>query len=214
MSGELQAQAATGANVYAIILNASGQAWYTVTPAFEAINAAHWTSYAITLTEAAGTGLYVGNFPTAIVTFGQYSALVYQRAGSSPADTDTLVAAGLVNWSGTAALNPTGTNSTGQVLVQYPIAKNTAINNFQFPMTLAVDHISPYTGAGNTVSGKVALDGTEAALTNSAAISAVTGMNGVYYINLAAADLNGNSVCLVFSAAGCDDTKIFFATQA
>lgn len=100
------------------------------------------------------------------------------------------------------------------VIVQYAIHKNTAYANFQFLMTLTSDHISPYTGAGNTVSGVVVLDGTEAALTNSASVTKVSGVNGVYLINLAAADLNGNSVCLIFSAATCDDTKIIFTTQA
>jgi hypothetical protein len=100
------------------------------------------------------------------------------------------------------------------VRLQYPIEKNVAFANFQFPMTLTTDHISPYTGAGNTVSGKVVLDGTSATLTNSAAITIVAGVNGIYLISLAAADLNGNSVCLIFSATNCDDTKIFFTTQA
>lgn len=99
-------------------------------------------------------------------------------------------------------------------IVQYPIQKNTAFTTFQFPMTLASDHISPYTGAGSTVSGTVSLDGTEGALTNSGSISAVSGMTGVYMISLTAGDLNGNSVVLKFSATGCDDTKIFFVTQA
>lgn len=110
--------------------------------------------------------------------------------------------------------NLLATDGTGRVIVQYPIEKNKAINNFQFPMTLTSDHISPYTGAGNTVTGKVVLDGTSSTLTNSASVAIVAGVNGVYVINLAAADLNGNSVCLIFSAATCDDTKIFFTTQA
>lgn len=100
------------------------------------------------------------------------------------------------------------------VIVQYTIHKNQAYANFQFPMTLTVDHISPYTGAGNTVSGKVSLDGTVTTLTNTGSISAVSGIGGIYLINLAAADLNGNSVALIFSASGCDDTKIFFTTQS
>ncbi len=100
-------------------------------------------------------------------------------------------------------------------VVQYPIRKNTAITNFTFPMTLTSDHISPYTGAGNTVTGKTVLDGAAAAtLTNSASVAAVSGITGIYKIDLAAADLNGNSVCLVFSATGCDDTKIFFTTES
>lgn len=100
-------------------------------------------------------------------------------------------------------------------VVQYPIRKNTAITNFTFPMTLTSDHISPYTGAGATVTGKTVLDGAAAAtLTNSASVAVVSGITGIYKIDLAAADLNGNSVCLVFSATTCDDTKIFFTTES
>jgi hypothetical protein len=117
MAGELQAQYTTGKTLYAVILSPSGQAWYTVTPAFENINAAHWTSYAITMTEATGTGLYLGTFPTGIVTIGTYSILVYVQAGGSPADTDTLIAAGTVLWSGTAALTPVATDSSGDVFI-------------------------------------------------------------------------------------------------
>jgi hypothetical protein len=96
----------------------------------------------------------------------------------------------------------------------YPIHKNTLFNGFQFPMTLTADHVTPYTGAGSTVSGKVALDGAAAAaLTNSASIAAVSGTTGIYTINLSAADLNGNNVALIFSAPGCDDTKILFVAQ-
>lgn len=100
-------------------------------------------------------------------------------------------------------------------VVQYPVRKNTAFTNFQFLMTLTSDHISPYTGAGNTVTGKVALDGAAAAtLTNSASVAAVSGTTGVYKIDLAAADLNGSSIVLIFSASTCDDTKIVFVTEA
>lgn len=99
-------------------------------------------------------------------------------------------------------------------IVQFPIHKNTSLPIFQFPMTLSSDHITPYTGAGNTISGKSVLDGASFVLTNSASITAVAGVNGVYFISLTTADLNGNSVCLIFSAATCDDTKIFFTTQS
>lgn len=92
MSGELQAQATTGETLYAILLNASGQVWYTVTPAFENINAAHWTSYSLTMSEAAGTGIYIGNLPAGVTASGVYSALVYKQTGRSAPTLSTAAA--------------------------------------------------------------------------------------------------------------------------
>ena len=217
MAGELQSQYTSGKTLYAVILNSSGQAWYTVTPAFENINSAHWTSYAIALTEQSGTGLYIGNFPTAIATFGEYGVVIYNQAGGSPADTDgPSIAAGNVDWSGTAALKPVSTNSSGLVIVQYPIQKNVApATPFQFVMTLAVDHISPYTGAANTITPYVNLDGVKTAISSGAlaSLAQVTGSPGDYSIQLGAADVNGNFVQFRANASTCDTTKIDFATQ-
>jgi len=101
-------------------------------------------------------------------------------------------------------------------IVQYPFQKNMAFTGFQFPMTLASDHISPYTGAANTVSGKVVRDTVGYNLTNTGSIYLPTGVSvpGIYCIDLTAADLNGNMFALIFSAPGCDDTKILFALQS
>lgn len=76
------------------------------------------------------------------------------------------------------------------------LKKNTAFNNFTFPMLDTAG--DPATGA--TVTGQVALDGgTFANLTNS--VSELS--SGVYKVNLAAADLNGNDAMLKFTASGC-----------
>jgi hypothetical protein len=218
MAGELQFQYTTGKTLYAVILNPAGQAWYTVTPAFENITAAHWSSYAISLTEQAATGIYLGNFPTGITTFAEYGVLIYNQAGGSPAyaaDSPSL-SQGNMNWSGTAILYPVNTNTKGLVIVQYPIQKNVApATPFQFVMTLAVDHISPYTGAANTITPYVNLDGVKTAISSGAlaSLAQVTGSPGDYSISLGAADVNGNFVQFRANATTCDTTKIDFATQ-
>lgn len=87
------------------------------------------------------------------------------------------------------------------------IKKNTALSGFQFVMTNSSTH-SPQTGL--TVTGTVSLDGGAfGALTNSVTEIA----NGWYKINLAAADLNGNTVALKFSATGGDDRDLTLITQ-
>jgi hypothetical protein len=79
------------------------------------------------------------------------------------------------------------------------LKKNTSFNNFCFVMTDSTNH-APVTG--KTVTATRSLDGAGFA----ACANAVTELaNGVYKINLAAGDVNGNMVVLRFTATGCDD---------
>ncbi len=87
------------------------------------------------------------------------------------------------------------------------IRKNTALSAFEFVMTDSATH-APITG--RTVTATVSLDGAAfAACANS--VSEVA--SGVYKINLAAADTNGNVVTLMFTAAGSDPTLVTLITQ-
>lgn len=91
----------------------------------------------------------------------------------------------------------------------FTIKKNTALNNFEFLMIDSTDHVTPKTGL--TITAQRSIDGGAfAACTNSA--SAVG--NGVYKINLSAADLNGDVITLKFTATGADQTTITILTQA
>lgn len=110
MSKELILPYTTGKTVYAIIFSAIGQAWNTSgTPAFEALTSAHWTQYAITLTEqATATGIYEGDFPSAIAA-GSYGVIAYNQAGGSPATTDLPVGEEQIPWTGSGrASDPWG----------------------------------------------------------------------------------------------------------
>jgi hypothetical protein len=85
--------------------------------------------------------------------------------------------------------------------------KNTAYSNFMILMTDSTDD-DPATGL--TVSGTRSIDGAAfAALANS--ITEVSG--GWYKVDLAAADLNGDSIAIRFTATGANDLNIFIATQ-
>lgn len=84
---------------------------------------------------------------------------------------------------------------------EYPMSKNTAFSNFCFVMINSSDDISPATGL--TVTAERSIDGGAfAACANS--VSEVS--NGVYKIDLAAADLNGNCIVLKFTATGANPT--------
>lgn len=88
------------------------------------------------------------------------------------------------------------------------LKKNVAFNNFPFLMVSSGTRL-PATGL--TISGMAMLDGAAFAdLTNSA--SEVS--DGWYKINLAAADLNADSVGLKFVAAGASQRDITIVTQA
>jgi len=92
--------------------------------------------------------------------------------------------------------------------VQEGFKKNTAFNNFEFEMIDSSNHLSEKTGL--TVSAERSIDGgAYASCTNSPAEVG----NGTYKINLSAADLNGSSITLRFTATGADVTKITIKTS-
>jgi len=84
--------------------------------------------------------------------------------------------------------------------------KNTAYNNFVFPMQDA----SGNAVTGATVTGVRSIDGAATAATQ-----AVTEVgNGLYKFNMLAADLNGSNIAFVMSATGCLDTRFTVVTES
>lgn len=89
------------------------------------------------------------------------------------------------------------------------IKKNTALSNFEILLVSSSDHITPVTGA--TVTATRSIDGGAfAACSNS--VTEVSG--GVYKIDLAASDLNGDVITLKFAATGADSRIITIVTNA
>lgn len=115
------------------------------------------------------------------------------------------------NLSGSVGSVTTVSDKTGYSLAagQLFIKKNTALAGFMFLMIDSSDHVTPKTGL--TITGEVSIDGAAfGALTN--AVSEVA--SGVYKVNLAAADVNGTSLMLKFTATGADARYIPIITQA
>lgn len=88
-------------------------------------------------------------------------------------------------------------------------AKNTAYNNIEFLMVDSADHVTPKTGL--TVSGQRSIDG--------GAFAAVTGAiaevgSGIYQFDAAAADMNGDEITLLFTAAGADNCYLTIRTTS
>lgn len=88
------------------------------------------------------------------------------------------------------------------------IKKNTALANFPFLMVESVDHVTPATGLTVTAQRKID-NGAFAACANS--VTEVS--NGIYVINLAASDLNGDVITLLFTAASADQRPIVIFTE-
>lgn len=85
----IEAIFSTGQTLYAVITNRlNGQVW--TGSAFENYNSAHWSSYAIALTEQTPSGYYMVARPSGVSGY-LTSERIYQQAGGSPADTDTAI---------------------------------------------------------------------------------------------------------------------------
>lgn len=104
MAGEIQATDTHGNTLYAQVRNSVGQIWNTASSVFQTYVTANIADYDVALTEqGTASGFYAGTFPTGITTAGTYSVTVLRRAGGSPAETDSVVAAGNIEWSGSVA---------------------------------------------------------------------------------------------------------------
>jgi hypothetical protein len=131
----------TGLTVYAVVFSASGQFWNTSgTPAFEAETDANWASYAISLAQAGTTAVYMGSFPSAITTAGEYCVQFRQQGGASPALSDPILGMGEILWTGSAEALPLASGNTGGV-------------NLTFSGPLPNVHAS-----GSSGSGPIAID--------------------------------------------------------
>jgi len=128
----------------------------------------------------------------------------------------SLSAAGIdAIWDEEVATGHTTPDTAGAVLYSGYVAsasmrvqKNTTLNNFMFFMRQSLDHVSPATGL--SVTAQRSIDGGLFA----ACANPVTEVgDGVYKINLAASDLNGNIITLKFTAAGADQRTVTIITQ-
>lgn len=88
------------------------------------------------------------------------------------------------------------------------VKKNAALAAFEFVMTDSTNHVPT---AGLTVTATRSIDG---AAFGACANAVVAVGNGVYKIDLAASDLNGNTIGLRFTAAASDDLNITMLTQS
>jgi hypothetical protein len=102
MANELQFDAGpqlSGINCYALLRDTVGRAWNG--SSFVAYATADYATYAVALAEqGTASGYYTATMPTVID--GVYYVSVHQRAGVSPAESDTRIGLGEIDWDGSA----------------------------------------------------------------------------------------------------------------
>lgn len=180
------------------------------------------TGYALSATQAfSNTGTWTG--PVGSVTAGVTVATNSDKTGYSLTQTfpsnfaSLLISAGGTVTANVGATFPTNfsslsIDSSGRVTVapgQFTVKKNTGLSGFTFPMysSSAPNDLQ----SGLTVIATVSIDG--GALQST--VNSVTAVgSGLYKINLAAADLNGTTITLVFTATGALDSTVTLVTQA
>jgi len=99
--------------------------------------------------------------------------------------------------------------AAGLVSLTSNIKQNTTVNGFMFVMTDSTTH-APKPGLGAGVTPLRAIDGGSFSATTNAVTEIA---NGVYTINLSAADTNGAKIMLNFQATGADALNIEIVTQ-
>lgn len=123
---------------------------------------------------------------------------------STGAISSTTFSAGAIDAAAIAA------DFTTEVTAGIRIKKNTALSNFMFLMVDSTDHITPKTGL--TITATRSIDGAAFAACANAAVEVA---NGMYKINLAATDLNGDVIALKFAGgATADDRLLTIITTA
>lgn len=182
----------SGVTVYAIRRNKlNGQVWNG--GAFEAYNAAHWTSYAITLAEQASSGYYFVAAPAGTAGF-LVSDSFYQQAGGSPATSDAppfaLADSGGVNVAaiaGDASAAPTNLEAALKTETQGAVAAGT-ITAGSFPTNLTNANAGAYQGLTiRFITGAAA--GMAGLIANYTVASGVITLSGSLAVAPSAADL-------------------------
>ncbi len=179
------------------------------------------TGDAYALIGAAGAGLTALASQASVNTLDDF---VDTEVAAIKAKTDSLtftvanqIDSNVIDWKGAAApampanFAALSIDASGRVTLvpaQIVVKKNTALAGFPFLMVDSSDHITPKTGL--TITATRSLNGAAfGACANSAAELA----SGIYVIDLAATDLNANTVTLLFTATGADARYVTILTQ-
>ncbi|MBN1796733.1 MAG: hypothetical protein JW804_08670 [Sedimentisphaerales bacterium] len=104
MSNEIHIDYESGNTLYAVLRDSTGKVWYPAGQSFEdwGNNGHDADDYDLSLTDKDGNR-YVGDFDNNIGK-GRYTIQIFLQADSNPANTDELIAAGAIFWTGNSEL--------------------------------------------------------------------------------------------------------------
>lgn len=121
MANELEIDGAiSGRTTYALLSRKDGKFWNGST--WETYATANRGNYDIAMTElGSASGIFQGDFPTAITDSGTYSYKVYQYAdgGVAPTEADIFTGGGTVDWTGSAAATASVGSMSGSDFYDY-----------------------------------------------------------------------------------------------
>jgi hypothetical protein len=145
-----------------------------------------------------------GTFTDMIVIGGRVKLVAYD-----PEDTVRLGLTALPNAAAAASGGLPTVDSTNSVKIQTNMKKNQALSAFAFLMTDNVNH-NPVTGKTVTITRSV-----DGGAFGAGTLGSVTELsNGVYLVDMAAGDRNGNVVTYRMTATGCDDLFVTHILEA
>jgi hypothetical protein len=217
MAGEIAFDFAQGQDCYVQIRNrTSGYIWNGT--AFETYSqlSGNLASYPVAVTEQGSSAHYVGNFPAAIPA-GVYDVTAKTKVQVPYLEGDRVVAAGEIQWNGSAVVPLADLATSGQIGQIGPIriSRGTMVRNFPFKLVSSLDHITPFTSG--VCSGQISRDGAAFGALQSGAFSEI-GLGWYSLQALTSGDLLANTVALAISARGisggtADQRDFSFVTQ-
>lgn len=170
----------------------TGQVWNNNTLAFETWNSAHWTQYAIALTEKSLSGYYTATRPVGLASY-LVTDVLYQQAGGSPASSDAPPQAlnrsqgeNVAAISGDALAGPTNLQQVLASQTQGAVAAGT-ITTSSFPTNLTNATAGAYSGRTLYMTSGAA-NGMAALIANYAVANGVLTLSGGLSVAPSAAD--------------------------
>jgi hypothetical protein len=153
-----------------------------------------------------------GTDSAALASVATEARLAELDAANMPADIAAIPTTAMrgTDSAATATALATAQTDLTQIKADLPsrITKATALANFPFLMITASDDVTPMTGLSVTATRSI-----DGAAFGSCANAVTEVSNGWYKISLDAADLNGDTIALRFTAASANDTNISLVTQ-
>jgi hypothetical protein len=122
MANELRGATGAGQVCYALIINSSGLFYNTDSSTFETYESGNYADYIVDMDEVrTNSGIYLGDFPAAILTSGTYEYFVKPSINGSGAESedDPVANTGRIDWTGTGIAAVTAGSLSGTQWLAY-----------------------------------------------------------------------------------------------